>query len=74
MLQEADVWSPEQELRLLEELAEAEAKAFDLDLGLPVPDAGGDAERPWVAYWYLPPDGIRVKPRATPRTNGGRQG
>ncbi len=74
MLQDAEVWSPEQELRLLEELAEAEAKAFDLDLGLPVPDAAGDGERPWVAYWYLPPDGIRVKPRVTPRTNGGRQG
>ncbi len=74
MLQDSEVWSPEQELRLLEELAEAEAKAFDLDLGLPVPETAGGVERPWVAYWYLPPDGIRVKPRTSPRTNGGRQG
>ncbi len=74
MLQDSEVWSPEQELRLLEELAEAEAKAFDMDLGLPVPETSEDAERPWVAYWYLPPDGIRAKSRTNPRTNGGRQG
>ncbi len=74
MLQDTEVWSPDQELRLLEELAEVEAKAFDMDLGLPMPEAAEDAERPWVAYWYLPPNGIRPKARTNPRTNGGRQG
>ncbi len=73
MFQDSEVWSPEQELRLLEELAEVEAKAFDMDLGLPGPETAEDATRPWVAYWYLPPDGIRAKPRANPRTSA-RQG
>ena len=39
MVPEMELWSPEQELRLLEELAETEANAFDLDLGLPAPAA-----------------------------------
>ena len=72
MLTEVDLWSPEQELRLLEELAEAEAKAFDMDLGLPVPTAAADSERAWVAYWHLPPNGIRAKSRSNHRPNGGR--
>lgn len=72
MLTEVDLWSPEQELRLLEELAEAEAKAFDMDLGLPIPTVAADSERAWVAYWHLPPNGIRTKSRSNHRPNGGR--
>jgi len=72
MLQDVELWSPEMELRLLEELAEAEAKAFDMDLGLPVPTAAADSERAWVAYWRLPPNGIRLKSRINNRVNGGR--
>jgi hypothetical protein len=65
MVPEVEIWSPERELRLLEEMAETEAKAFDMDLGLPAPTAGGPAEQVWVAYWYLPHDGLR--PKARPR-------
>jgi hypothetical protein len=72
MLQDVELWSPEQDLRLLEELAEAEAKAFDIDLGLPVPTAAADSERAWVAYWRLPPNGLRAKPRAAFRLSGVR--
>ncbi|HSB69447.1 MAG TPA: hypothetical protein VLT62_08960 [Candidatus Methylomirabilis sp.] len=72
MLQEMDLWSPERELRLLEELAEAEAKAFDVDLGLPVPTAAADSERAWVAYWHLPPNGIPPKARSNQRPTSGR--
>ena len=72
MLQDVELWSPDRELRLLEELAEAEAKAFDMDLGLPVPTAAADSERAWVAYWHLPPNGIRPKARLNYRLTGGR--
>lgn len=72
MLQDAELWSPDQDLQLLEELAEAEAKAFDMDLGLPVPSAAADSERAWVAYWHLPPNGLRVKARNGQRPSGGR--
>ncbi len=70
MTPEMELWSPEQELRLLEELAEREAKAFDMDLGLPAPVVIADAEPTWVAYWNLPQDGIRkvrMQGRATRR-------
>ena len=43
MVPEVELWSPEQELRLLEELAETEAKSFDLDLGLPAPVVATEA-------------------------------
>ena len=59
MVPEMELWSPEQELRLLEELAEKEATAFDMDLGLPAPVVAAQAEPAWVAYWNLPQDGIR---------------
>jgi len=36
MFKETDVWSPDQELQLLEELAEAEAQAFDVEMELPL--------------------------------------
>jgi len=72
MLQDVELWSPDQELRLLEELAVAEAKAFDMDLGLPVPRIAADSERAWVAFWRLPPNGIRAKYRTNHRPNGGR--
>jgi hypothetical protein len=72
MLQDVELWSPERELRLLEELAEAEAKAFDVDLGLPAPTVTADSERAWVAYWHLPPNGFPVKPRTSHRLSGGR--
>ncbi len=68
MLQETQVWSPEQELQLLEELAEVEAQAFEMEMEIPLPGAGADAERPWVAFWQLPPpDGISSKIRTQPR-------
>jgi hypothetical protein len=70
MFKETDVWSPDQELQLLEELAEAEA--FDLEMELPVRVAPAESERPWVAYWHLPPDGIRSKSRAHSRLTRGR--
>ncbi len=72
MVPEADLWSPEQELRLLEELAETEASAFDLDLGLPTPVAVPEPEQTWVAYWQLPPNGMRAKARASARPMRGR--
>ncbi len=72
MTPEADLWSPEQELRLLEELAETEANAFDLDLGLPTPVAVSEPEQVWVAYWQLPPNGLRGKMRAAVRQARGR--
>jgi hypothetical protein len=72
MVPEVEVWSPEQELRLLEELAETEADAFDFDLGLPVPVAAAEPEQTWVAYWQLPPNGLRGKPRAGSRPVRGR--
>lgn len=72
MVPEVELWSPEQELRLLEELAEAEANAFDLDLGLPTPVAAAAPEQTWVAYWQLPPNGLRAKSRASARSVRGR--
>lgn len=72
MFQDLDLWSPERELRLLEELAEAEAKAFDVDLGLPVPTAAADSERAWVAYWHLPPNGFQPRVRTNQRPTNGR--
>jgi len=72
MFKETDVWSPDQELQVLEELAEAEADAFDLETELSVRVAATEAERPWVAYWRLPPDGIRPKSRAHSRLTRGR--
>jgi hypothetical protein len=69
---EMELWSPEKELRLLEELAEAEAQAFDLDMELLEPSAAAGPERPWVAYWQLPPNGIRSKSRAQHRSARGR--
>jgi hypothetical protein len=67
MVPEVELWSPEQELRLLEELAETEANAFDLDLGLPAPAATAEPGQTWVAYWHLPPDGLRGKVRGNVR-------
>ena len=34
MVPEVELWSPEQELQLLEELAETDTNAFDLDSGI----------------------------------------
>ena len=62
-----EMWSPEQELRLLEEMAEIEAKAFDLDLGLPAPVAASEVQPAWVAYWHLPPNGFHGKARVPSR-------
>jgi hypothetical protein len=72
MLPEVERWSPEEELRLLEELGEAQAQAFDLDLEVPAPAFAPDAKGAWVAYWYLPPNGIGSKSRAHSRTVRGR--
>ena len=72
MVPEMELWSPEQELRLLEELAETEADAFDMDLGLPAPFVVAEPERAWVAYWQLPPDGMRTKSRTHVRQARGR--
>lgn len=70
MLKEPDVWSPDQELQLLEELAEAEA--FDVEMELPVRVTPGELEQPWVAYWSLPPNTIRHKSRPHSRPARGR--
>ncbi len=72
MVPDVELWSPDQELRLLEEMAETEAKAFDLDLGLPAPVVAAEPEQPWVAYWHLPPNGIRGKSRVPSRAARGR--
>ena len=72
MMPEVELWSPEQELRLLEELAETEAKAFDLDLGWPAAIAAAEPEQPWVAYWQLPQNGIQTKLRPHARASRGR--
>jgi hypothetical protein len=72
MVPEVELWSPEQELRLLEELAETEAQAFDLDLGLPTTIMTSEPEQPWVAYWQLPPNGLRAKSRVSARQARGR--
>jgi hypothetical protein len=72
MLPEMESWSPEQELRLLEELAETEAQAFDLDLGLLSPLVVPESDQPWVAYWQLPPNTLPLKSRANMRQVRGR--
>ena len=72
MFKEADVWSPDQELQLLEELAEAEAQAFDVEMELPLRVSAAEFERPWVAYWHLPPDGLGSKPHSHSRFARGR--
>lgn len=69
MVPDVELWSPERELRLLEEMAETEAKGFDMDLGLPTPVVAGAAEQVWVAYWNLPPDDAG-KPRGRTRKQG----
>jgi len=66
---EMDMWSPERELRLLEEMAETEAKSFDLDLGLPAPAVPGHSEQAWVAYWHLPMNGVKSR---SPHRSGRR--
>ena len=50
MVPEVELWSPEQELQLLEELAETDANAFDLDLGLPMPVAAAEPEQTWPEF------------------------
>lgn len=72
MLKETDVWSPDQELQLLEELAEAEAEAFDMEMEMPVLFATAESEKPWVAYWRLPPNGVELKSRVQVRLARGR--
>ncbi len=72
MFKEADVWSPDQELQLLEELAEAEAEAFDMEMELPVRVAAAESERPWVAYWRLPLNGMELRSRVQARLTRGR--
>jgi hypothetical protein len=65
MLKEFDGWSPDQDLQLLEELAEAES--FEVEVDLPAYVAPGEFEQPWVAYWSLPPNTIRQKSRSHSR-------
>jgi len=72
MVPEVELWSSEQELQFLEELAETEANVFDLDLGLPMPVAAAEPEQTWVAHWQLPPNGVRAKARAISRPVRGR--
>lgn len=67
-----DGWSPDQELRLLEELAEAEAEAFDVEMDLPLHATPAESERPWVAYWHLPRNGVGSKTRPHSRAARGR--
>lgn len=71
MLKEMEAWSPDLELQLLEELAEAEAQAFE-EADLPLRLGPADSEQPWVAYWQLPPNGIRAKARSDSRLARGR--
>lgn len=66
MVPEVELTSPEQELQLSGELAETEANAFDLGLGLPMPVAAAEPEQTWVAYWQLPRGVVGRKPEATP--------
>jgi hypothetical protein len=67
MMQDTEMWSPEQELRLLEELAEAEAQAFEMEMDVPIRSIPAEPERPWVAYWSLPTRPTGAKVRATQR-------
>jgi hypothetical protein len=72
MFKETEVWSPDQELQLLEELAEAEVEAFDVEMDLTFRTAVAEAEKPWVAFWHLPPNGVGSKPRTHSRLMRGR--
>jgi len=73
MMQDTEMWSPEQELRLLEELAEAEAQAFDeMELDIPIRSISAEPERPWVAYWSLPTRLTGAKVRSAHRMMGSR--
>jgi hypothetical protein len=72
MLKEMEMWSPDLELRLLEELAESEEQSFDLETDLALPANAAVAEQPWVAFWQLPPNGIRSKSRTHVRIARGR--
>jgi hypothetical protein len=68
MMQDTETWSPEQELRLLEELAEAEAQAFDeMELDVPIRSFPAEPERPWIAYWSLPGRSMGAKVRSAQR-------
>jgi len=67
MSPEMELWSPDQELQLLEEIAERESKAFEFDLGPAVPPVVAQAERSWVAYWQLPQNDLRQRPRGSVR-------
>jgi hypothetical protein len=67
MMQDTEMWSPEQELRLLEELAEAEAQAFEMELDVPIRGVPAEPERPWVAYWNLSSKGVGSKARPAQR-------
>lgn len=67
MMQDTEMWSPEQELRLLEELAEAEAQAFEMELDVPIRSVPAEPERPWVAFWNLAPGGVGAKARPAQR-------
>jgi hypothetical protein len=66
-MQDTEMWSPEQELRLLEELAEAEAQAFEMELDVPIRTVPAEPERPWVAFWHLSAAGVGSKARPAPR-------
>jgi hypothetical protein len=72
MYKETEAWSPDQELQLLEELAEAEAHAFDVEVEAPLGVGPADSEQAWVAYWRLPPNGIGSKSRTQSRLSRGR--
>ena len=63
MFKDTEGWSPDEELRLLEELAEAELQTFEEEVEIPVRVAATDSERPWVAYWNLAQVGVRPKSR-----------
>jgi hypothetical protein len=67
MMQDTEMWSPEQDLRLLEELAEAEAQAFEMEMDVPVRSFPGEPERPWIAYWSLPTRSMGAKARSAQR-------
>jgi len=66
-MQDTEMWSPEQELRLLEELAEAEAQAFEMELDVAIRSVPAEPERPWIAYWRLSPGSIESKARPAQR-------
>jgi hypothetical protein len=72
MFKETEAWSPDQELQFLEELADGETEAFDMETVLAVRVRTTEPERPWVAYWQLPPDGVRPRSRACSRLTRGR--